>query len=72
MSKPIVVEVTKTGTDWPKGAELGYESEAQARKALGDGAFKVLRHQDGSPVETKTASRSATTAQDEPKRGDKG
>ncbi len=51
MSKPIVVEVTKATEAFPKGAILGYESEAQASKILGDGAFKVTGHQDGTAME---------------------
>lgn len=51
MSKPIVVEVTKATEAFPKGAILGYESEAQASKILGAGAYKVTGHQDGEPYQ---------------------
>ncbi len=56
MATPIVIEVTQDTEFWPKGALLGFESEANARKALGDDAFKVLRHQDGEPYDAPKAS----------------
>ena len=48
MSKDIVVETTRVIGEWPKGTELGFASEAKATSTLGDGAFKVLRNQDGT------------------------
>lgn len=58
MSTPIVVRLTKPVRDYPKGAELGFATEAQARKVLGDDTFTVVRHQDN-------------TAYEAPKRADK-
>lgn len=52
MSKPIVVELTKATAAYPKGAELGFATEAQARQALGDDtAFRIVRYQDGTEYE---------------------
>ena len=51
MSNPIVAEVTKATGGYAKGAELGFENEAKARKVLGDGNFKITRQQDGTPIE---------------------
>lgn len=60
MSRPIVVELTKATDAYPKGAELGFDTEAQARKALGeDASFKVTRYQDGGPYEAPKASKKA-------------
>lgn len=60
MSRPIVVQLTKATDAYPKGAELGFATEAQARKALGDDAeFKVVRYQDGGEVEQPKPSRKA-------------
>lgn len=50
MSRPIVVETTREADGFPKGARLGYDSEAQARKVLGDG-FTVVSYQDGTEYE---------------------
>lgn len=50
-SKPIRVQLTKATARYPKGAELGFETEAKAASVLGDGAFKVVSHQDGSTYE---------------------
>jgi hypothetical protein len=50
--------------DYPKGAELGFASEAKATSTLGEGAFKVLRHQDGTEYE---APKRATPAVEAPK-----
>ena len=47
-SKPIRVQLTKAAGGYPKGAELGFESEAKAASVLGEGAFKVLGNQDGT------------------------
>ena len=61
MSRPIVVETTKVTDDYPKGAELGFETEAKATSTLGDGAFKVTRYQDGGAYEAPKASPRADT-----------
>ncbi len=65
MSKPIVVEVTKDTEAFPKGAILGYESEAQAARILGDGAFKITGHQDGSAMEAPRRSEKKSDAKAE-------
>lgn len=58
MAKPIVVELTKANGDFPKGALLGFETESKASSTLGDGSFKVLRHQDGTLIdEPKSAAK---------------
>lgn len=57
MSKPIVVEVTKQTEGYQKGAVLGYESEADARKILGDD-FKIVQYQDGSDYEAPKSAKS--------------
>jgi len=67
MAKPIVVQVTKQTGDFLKGAELGFDSEARATSTLGDGTFKVVRHQDFSEYEAPKAQKAA----DAPKSGDK-
>lgn len=51
MSAPIIVRLTKPVRDYPKGAEFGYASEAQARKVLGDDTFTVVRNQDNTAHE---------------------
>lgn len=52
MAKDIIVRLTKNVDGYgSKGAELGYSSEAQARKVLGDDTFTVVSYQDGSPLE---------------------
>lgn len=51
MSKDIVVETTRGIGDYPKGTELGFASESKATSTLGDGAFKVVRNQDGTAIE---------------------
>ncbi|MDQ3540652.1 MAG: hypothetical protein M3440_08195 [Chloroflexota bacterium] len=55
MVKPIVVQVTKQTGDYVKGAELGFDSEAKATSTLGDGTFKIVRHQDFSEYEAPAA-----------------
>lgn len=60
MAKPIVVELTKAANGYPKGAELGFATEAKATSVLGEGSFKVTRHQDGSPVEQPKTAPSAS------------
>jgi hypothetical protein len=55
-SKPIVVEVTKATEGYQKGAVLGYESESDAKKVLGDGNFKITAHQDGTVYEAPKSS----------------
>ena len=64
MTKPIRVQLTKAVGDWPKGAELGFDSETDASKSLGHGAYKITanadtteyvapaRPTDGPPTET--------------------
>ena len=61
-SKPIRVQTTKATDSYPKGAELGFASEKDATSVLGEGAFKVLNHQDGSSY---TAPKSATKTKSE-------
>ena len=57
-SKPIRVITTKAAGDYPKGAELGFASEKDAASVLGEGAFKVTGHQDGTAYEaTKPAAK---------------
>ena len=68
-TKPIVVQVTKATDGWVKGAELGFDSEAKATSALGDGTFKVLRHQDGSAVEAPQSRQDAPEPAKDGKRG---
>lgn len=58
MTKPIVVRLTKAAAGFPKGAELGYATEAQARTVLGDDTFTVVRHQDGSAYEAPKRAKS--------------
>jgi len=45
--KPIVIQVTRDGPEWPKGSELGYATEADAKNAHGDN-YKIMRHTDSS------------------------
>lgn len=52
-SKPIVARVKATG------AEYGYASEAQARKALGEGTFEIVGYQDGSAYEAPAPKKAA-------------
>ncbi|MDQ3654011.1 MAG: hypothetical protein M3457_02880 [Chloroflexota bacterium] len=53
MTRDIVVETTKATDAWPKGTELGYASEAKATSVLGEGAFRVVRYQDGTAIEPR-------------------
>lgn len=64
MSKPIVVETTKATAGFPKGAELGFDTEAKAAKILGDDAFKVVRFQDGSVYEAPKKATAKADAKD--------
>jgi hypothetical protein len=64
MAKPIRVQTTKATDTYPKGAELGFASEKDAASVLGEGAFKVLNHQDGSAYE---APKKATSKSDSEK-----
>jgi hypothetical protein len=59
MSKPIVVQVTRNTDAWPKGTELGFDSEAKATSALGEGAFKVIGYQDKSEYTAPVAPQKA-------------
>ncbi len=59
MSKDIVVELTREVGTYPKGAELGFTSEARATSTLGDGAFKVVRNQDGTSIEAPKSQKGA-------------
>lgn len=71
-SKPIVVAVTKDTAEWQKGAELGYANEAAAKKALGDGNYKILRHVDSSEYvapERVTDGPATETAEPQNKKG---
>jgi hypothetical protein len=54
-SKPILVRTTWDTAGWIKGSELGFDSVAKAEKVLGEGAFTVVSHQDGSPYEAPKA-----------------
>ena len=67
-TKQILVELTKAANGYPKGAELGFATEAKASSVLGD-SFKVVRHQDGSPVETRKAAQDAPDATKDGKKG---
>ena len=69
MSKPVVAEVTKANARYPKGAELGFDSEAKAKSVLGEGNYKITRYQSGDPYE---APKRATTTQDASDDGKKG
>ncbi len=63
MVKPIVAQLTKAVGDYPKGAELGFDSVAKANSVLGDESYKVVSYQDGSPWEAPTkATRSSAPA----------
>ncbi len=62
MSKPIVARLTKNTPDYPKGAELGFETVAKATSVLGDGAFTVVSYQDGSEYETPKAASTSSNA----------
>lgn len=65
MSNPIVARLTKNTPDYPKGAELGFETVAKATSVLGEGTFVVDRYQSGESYEApKSASKSA--ADDKP------
>jgi hypothetical protein len=72
MAKPIRVRLTKATDDWPKGAELGYASEAQASKALGE-HYAVVSHVDTSEyvAPERVTDGPSTETVDEPK-GKKG
>ncbi len=59
MSKDIVVELTRAVGTYPKGAELGFASEAKATSTLGDGAFKVVRNQDGTAIDAPKPQKAA-------------
>lgn len=64
MTNPIVVRTTKAVGSFPKDAELGYRSEADAKAILGD-AFEIVRFQDGQPLpEKQPAAKPAAKKQD--------
>lgn len=65
MANRIRVEVTRTTDAWPKGAELGFDNEADATRVLGDGAFKVVSLIDGSPYEKPAEPKKTDTKTDE-------
>ncbi len=69
MAKPIVVQVTKQTGDYVKGAELGFDSEAKATSTLGDGTFKVVRHQDQTAYEAPTTRQAAPDESKTEKKG---
>ena len=52
MTEPIVVRTTKQVGVYPRGTELGYRTEADAKAILGDD-FEVVRLQDGGPAPEK-------------------
>lgn len=58
-TKSIVVETTRAVGTYPKGAQLGFDSEAKARSVLDD-AFKVTGYQDGTEYEEKPAAKSTS------------
>lgn len=67
MAKPIVVRLTRAVDSYPRGAELGFATVAQAETVLGEGAFRVDRYQDGSAYDKpKAASGTAGRADSEP------
>lgn len=51
MSRPIVARVTKQTDDYLKDAEYGFESDAAARKVLGEGNYTIDRYQSGEVYE---------------------
>ncbi len=62
MSKPIVARLTKNTPDYPKGAELGFESVAKATSVLGEGAFVIDRYQSGEAYEAPKAASTSSDA----------
>lgn len=50
MSEPIVVRLTQQVRSYPPGAELGFADADDAARVLGEGAFTVVRLQNGQPV----------------------
>lgn len=65
MTEPIVVETTKQTEGYPKGSELGFASVAKAESVLGEGAFKVVRNQDGSEYQAPKQAPAKTASKDE-------
>lgn len=55
MSKDIVVELTRAVGPYPKGAELGFASEAKAKQVLGEDTFKVTGLQSREPYQEPRA-----------------
>lgn len=55
-NRPLQVRVTKATEDYQKGALLGYESEADAKKVLGEGNYTIERYQDGTEYEAPKSS----------------
>lgn len=72
MAKPIVAQLTKASGGYPKGTELGYASEAVARKHLGDD-FKIVRYTDTSeyvaPERTTDGPTTETVSESKAKKG---
>jgi len=64
MTKPIVATLTKAVGAYPKGAELGFDSEAKATRELGEGSFRIDRYQSGEVYEEPKASRSSDAKAD--------
>jgi hypothetical protein len=55
MADPIVVRTTKAVGVYPKGAELGYRTETDAKAILGEGNYTVVSLQNGQPAPAKTS-----------------
>lgn len=68
MAKPIRVRLKRAIGDWPKGAELGFDSEAAATKELGDAdAYTVTMYADTSEYVAPEPAAASEPAADEPK-----
>ncbi len=72
MANPIRVQLTKASGDWPKGTELGFDSEAAASKSLGEGTYKVTGTIDGGVWAEPDAPAAATEPAAESTRVDYG
>jgi len=60
-SKDLVIELTKATASFPKGTQLGVDTEGAAKKVYGDD-YKIVGYQDGSAYEAPKPADSAPAA----------
>lgn len=56
MTRPVVVQFAKASGPYPKGAEVGVQSAAVAKRVYPDAT--IVRYQDGDPYEAPKPAKS--------------